>query len=75
MELHYLGTMDIVDSSSPDPRLGTLLCRQLTNVMINDGIIISPDISKHLDYLTDKEYIEFIKHIINKQKIGEKNYE
>ena len=37
----------------------TLLCRQLTNVMINDGIIISPDISKHLDYLTDKEYIEF----------------
>ena len=26
---------------------------------------------KHLD----KEYIEFIKHKINKQKIGEKNYE
>lgn len=26
---------------------------------------------KHLD----KEYIEFIKHIVNKQKIGEKNYE
>lgn len=26
---------------------------------------------KHLD----KEYIEFIKHKVNKQKIGEKNYE
>lgn len=37
----------------------TMLCRQLINVMINDGIIISPDISKYLGYLEDKEYIEF----------------
>lgn len=43
----------------------TLLCRQLVNVMINDGIIISPDISKHLDYLTDKEYIEFTNTKVN----------
>lgn len=43
----------------------TLLCRQLTNVMINDGIIISPDISKYLDYLSDKEYIEFTNKKVN----------
>lgn len=36
-----------------------LLCRQLVNVMLNDGVIISPDISKYLDYLSEKGYIEF----------------
>jgi CTP:phosphocholine cytidylyltransferase-like protein len=42
----------------------TLLVRQLTNALINDGLIVSPDISKHLDYLQDKEYITFVdKHI------------
>ncbi|WP_330389607.1 hypothetical protein [Cellulosilyticum sp. I15G10I2] len=43
----------------------TLLCRQLVNVMINDGIIISPDISKHLDYLQDKDYVEFTNEKVN----------
>ncbi|MFF2887004.1 hypothetical protein [Paenibacillus sp. NPDC057967] len=37
----------------------SLLCRQLVNVMVSDGIIISPDISKHLDYLKNKGYIEY----------------
>ncbi len=43
----------------------TLLCRQLVNVMINDGIIVSPDISKHLDYLRGKGYIEFTDKRVN----------
>lgn len=37
----------------------TLLCRQLTNIMSDDGVVISPDISKYLDYLKEKGYIEF----------------
>ncbi|WP_018750696.1 hypothetical protein [Paenibacillus sanguinis] len=43
----------------------SLLCRQLVNVMVNDGVIVSPDISKHLDYLIGKEYIEFTDARIN----------
>ncbi|MBG9567452.1 hypothetical protein [Brevibacillus agri] len=43
----------------------TLLCRQLVNVMISDGIIVSPDISKHLDYLVNKGYIEFTNKKVN----------
>ncbi|PZM65890.1 hypothetical protein SK3146_02497 [Paenibacillus konkukensis] len=43
----------------------SLLCRQLVNVMVNDGVIISPDISKHLDYLVGKGYIEFTNDRIN----------
>ncbi|BFH15191.1 MULTISPECIES: hypothetical protein [Paenibacillus] len=42
----------------------TLLCKQLSNALINDGLIVSPDISKHLDYLKEKGYIQFVgKHI------------
>ncbi|MEF2965656.1 hypothetical protein V3851_07425 [Paenibacillus sp. M1] len=43
----------------------SLLCRQLVNVMVNDGVIVSPDISKHLDYLKGKGYIEFTDSTIN----------
>lgn len=35
------------------------LTRQLSNAMIAAGIIISPDISKYLDYLQGAGYIEF----------------
>lgn len=35
------------------------LTRQLSNSMIAAGIILSPDISKYLDYLEDAGYIEF----------------
>ncbi len=35
------------------------LIRQITNAMIAEGLIISPDISKYLDYLEDAGYIEF----------------
>ena len=37
----------------------TALTRQLSNAMIAAGIIISPDISKYLDYLQGAGYIEF----------------
>lgn len=35
------------------------LTRQISNAMIASGMVISPDISKYLDYLHDAEYIEF----------------
>lgn len=37
----------------------TLLCKQIVNALLNDGLIVSPDISKHLDYLKEKGYILF----------------
>jgi hypothetical protein len=38
----------------------TLLLRQITNALIADGMIVSPDIGKHLDYLKEGEYIAFV---------------
>lgn len=35
------------------------LIRQISNAMIAAGLIISPDIGKHLDYLAGAGYIEF----------------
>ena len=37
----------------------TAVVRQLSNSMIAAGLIISPDISKYLDYLQGAGYIEF----------------
>lgn len=37
----------------------TVLTRQLSNAMIAAGLVISPDISKYLDYLQGAGYIEF----------------
>ena len=37
----------------------TALTRPLSNSMIAAGLIISPDITKYLDYLKDAGYIEF----------------
>ena len=37
----------------------TELTRQLSNSMIAAGLIVSPDITKYLDYLRDAGYIEF----------------
>lgn len=37
----------------------SLLCRQLVNIMLRDGIIISPDISVFLNYLEKRGYIEY----------------
>ena len=36
-----------------------LLIRQITNALMADGLIISPDISKHLDYLKEAGYIAY----------------
>ena len=35
------------------------LTRQVSNAMIAAGLVVSPDISKYLDYLLDAGYIEF----------------
>lgn len=37
-----------------------LLVRQITNALVADGMIVSPDISKHLDYLREAGYIAFV---------------
>lgn len=36
-----------------------LLVKQITNSLMADGLIISPDISNFLEDLVDREYIEF----------------
>lgn len=42
-----------------------LLVRQITNALAADGLIFSPDISKHLEYLKDGGYIEFTDRAAN----------
>lgn len=37
----------------------SLLVRQITNALVSDGLIVSPDISKHVDYLIEAGYIVF----------------
>lgn len=37
----------------------SLLVRQITSALMNDGLILMPDISKYLDYLVDGGYVEF----------------
>lgn len=37
----------------------TALTKSISNAMIASGLILSPDIGKHLDYLQDAGYIEF----------------
>ena len=37
----------------------TALTRQISNSLMASGLIISPDISKYLDYLNGAGYIEF----------------
>lgn len=36
-----------------------LLVRQITNALMADCLIVSPDISKHIDYLKEAGYIMF----------------
>lgn len=42
-----------------------LLVRHIVNAMVADGIIISPDISKHLQYLEEAGYIAFTDSKVN----------
>ncbi|MDL2288284.1 hypothetical protein LJC32_02765 [Oscillospiraceae bacterium OttesenSCG-928-F05] len=43
----------------------TLLLRQITNNLVADGMIVSPDISKHLDYLKEGGYVTFLDKSVN----------
>ena len=43
----------------------TLLVRQITNALVADGLIFSPDISKHLEYLEEAGYIAFTNRAAN----------
>lgn len=43
----------------------SLLARQITNALVADGLIITPDISKYLDYLREAGYIEFTNKSVN----------
>lgn len=42
-----------------------LLVRHIVNAMVADGIIVSPDISKHLEYLLEAGYITFTDNKVN----------
>lgn len=42
-----------------------LLVRQITNALVGDGLILSPDISKHLEYLEEAGYIMFTNRTAN----------
>ena len=50
-----------------------LLVRQLTNALVADGMIFSPDISKYLDYLADGGYIEFSGKRVNAYNVYRKD--
>ena len=43
----------------------SLLVRQITNALVADGLIFSPDISKHLEYLEEAGYIVFTNRAAN----------
>ena len=47
--------------------------RQLTNALVADGMIFSPDISKYLDYLADGGYIEFSDKKVNAYNVYRKD--
>lgn len=50
-----------------------LYVRQLTNTLVADNMIVSPDISKYLDYLVDGGYIEFRDKKVNAYNIYRKD--
>ena len=66
-----------LESASYAPQLGyiiralakgnqnTLLVRQITNALVADGLIYSPDISKHIEYLEEAGYIVFTSRTAN----------
>ncbi len=38
----------------------TMLCKQIENNLIRDELVVSPDITKYLQYLQEKDYIQFV---------------
>lgn len=51
----------------------TMLVRQITNALVSDGLIYSPDISKHLEYLEAGGYIEFTDRKANAYNVYRKD--
>lgn len=51
----------------------TLLIRQITNALIADGLIVSPDIGKHIDYLKEAGYVAFADKGVNSYNIYRKD--
>lgn len=43
----------------------SLLIRQIANALVQAGLIVSPDICKHLDYLREAGYIAFTSKQVN----------
>lgn len=43
----------------------TLLVRQITNALVADGLIYSPDIAKHIEYLEEAGYVAFTSRTVN----------
>ncbi|MEA4892634.1 MAG: hypothetical protein VB085_08750 [Peptococcaceae bacterium] len=43
----------------------SLLTRQIANALQAEGLIISPDISRHLDYLVEAGYVEITTDRVN----------
>lgn len=41
------------------------LVRTITNMLVQEQMIITPDISKHIDYLEDAGYVEFTNKRVN----------
>ena len=50
-----------------------MLVRQITNALVSDGLIYSPDISKHLEYLEAGGYIEFTDRRANAYNVYRKD--
>ena len=47
-----------------------LLVRQITNALVADGLIYSPDISKPIEYLQEAGYVTFTDRSVNAYNAG-----
>ena len=54
----------ILRSLAKGPQNSSLV-RTITNALVQEQMILTPDISKHIDYLEDAEYIEFTNKRVN----------
>ena len=54
----------ILRSLAKGPQNSSLV-RTITNALVQEQMILTPDISKHVDYLVGAEYIEFTNKRVN----------
>lgn len=52
---------------------GALLARQISNSLMADNLVVSPDISKYLKYLEDGGYIEYPDRSVNSYTVYRKD--